>query len=218
MGDDLLLHAVEVGNTEEVHLLLERKRANADATRQVTKTTALHTACRTGNAELVELLLNHKAALNVQEASCCGARTPLHLAVKADFLDISSILLRSGASPLIRDARGLTPLHIAAQEGLPEMTKLLIAQGADPNARDFTGHNAAHWAKEMRHEQVKKVFEAAGIQPRNITPGQLMQHSMKCIDEMGLKLPKMGKKKKAKASKDGKAKGGRARTTSPRRG
>lgn len=204
MGDELLLHAVEVNNVEQAHLLLAHDRANVNAKRLPVGCTALHLACRTGNADLVRLLLKHGAEVNVQEIMQCGGRTPLHTAAETDHVEVASMLLGHGADSTARDSRGRSPLFLSAKEGLLEMSKLLLARGSDPNMRDFSGHNAAHWAEEFRHRDIVDLFAAHGAHPQHITSIQHAEHSLKCGDRVGIKPPKQTKKKggdKKKAKK-----------------
>mmetsp|Transcript_10133 Transcript_10133/g.26023 ORF Transcript_10133/g.26023 Transcript_10133/m.26023 type:complete len:212 (-) Transcript_10133:106-741(-) len=179
MAEDLLLHAAARGDLEEVSMLLERGRAKADSALPPSKTTPLHAACRTGGLDMAELLIRWKADLNAKEATGCGGRTALHIATQRERggTSLASVLLRAGASPIERDARGQTPLHTAAQVGQADITRLLLAQGADPNLRDWAGFNPAWWAKEYRHQEVLEVYAAEQVAPSGITARMAMEHA-----------------------------------------
>merc|ERR1719399_1632555 len=140
MADELLVHAAGHGDIEEAALLLDRGRAKVGALMPPSNTTALHTACRAGDLDMVELLLRYKANPNAKEISPCGGRTPLHIAATSDYIGIANLLLKADADSSAQDARGLTPLHTASQEGGCDTVKLLLARGADPHIRDFSGH------------------------------------------------------------------------------
>ena len=65
-----------------------------------------------------------------------SGKSPLHLAVEKNAVDICKYLLASGANPNISDAEnGYTPLHIAVIYGRIEITLILLKAGADPNAQ-----------------------------------------------------------------------------------
>lgn len=62
--------------------------------------TALHTASSMGHTDMVHLLLNHGA--NVNLGDCYGC-TPLHRACECGHSDIVELLLKAGADPSIRE-------------------------------------------------------------------------------------------------------------------
>jgi ankyrin repeat protein len=55
-------------------------------------------------------------------------------------------LLKSGADPNVKDARGASPLFYAATVGTPEAMGILIAAGADVNARTAFGATPLMWS------------------------------------------------------------------------
>jgi cell division septum initiation protein DivIVA len=68
--------------------------------------TALHEAAKEGHVEMVQLLLEHKAAINYVNDL---GDSPLHMAVESGSLDTASLLLESGALPGCKNIRGLSP-------------------------------------------------------------------------------------------------------------
>eukprot|EP00413_Alexandrium_margalefii_P026182 CAMPEP_0204572066 /NCGR_PEP_ID=MMETSP0661-20131031/39262_1 /ASSEMBLY_ACC=CAM_ASM_000606 /TAXON_ID=109239 /ORGANISM="Alexandrium margalefi, Strain AMGDE01CS-322" /LENGTH=265 /DNA_ID=CAMNT_0051580403 /DNA_START=56 /DNA_END=849 /DNA_ORIENTATION=- len=177
MADELLQHAAEHGDLEQVALLIERGRSRADAALPPANTTPLHAACRTGNLDMVELLLRLRADPNAREIQACGGVGPLHIAAQGDLIGITMALLRAGANPVLRDVRGQTPLHVAAQCGRAEVTQVLVAQGADPHIRDDAGFNAAWWAKEFRHCELVSWYSQRQVEPLGIAAGQRLAHA-----------------------------------------
>lgn len=73
--------------------------------------TALHIAAREGNDRVVEVLLNHKAAIN---SFTSQKFTALHLASKKGHTEVVKILLKKGAKVDAIGKNNLTPLHVAA--------------------------------------------------------------------------------------------------------
>uniref|UniRef100_A0A1B6LPG5 Uncharacterized protein n=1 Tax=Graphocephala atropunctata TaxID=36148 RepID=A0A1B6LPG5_9HEMI len=68
--------------------------------------TALHYAVRKGNTSMCKLLLAAGASVNVTTKA--GLATPLHRAAMEGHMDVISLLLKSGADPLAKDAEGRT--------------------------------------------------------------------------------------------------------------
>ncbi len=54
-------------------------------------------------------------------------------------LDVTAVLLKSGASPQVADLWKVTPLHESAAKGKFEICKLLLKYGADPNKKNRDG-------------------------------------------------------------------------------
>ena len=62
--------------------------------------TPLHEACNYGNVEIVELLIEHGAAVNDRGGKLCDGVTPLHDAASCGHIDVMAALLKSGANSL----------------------------------------------------------------------------------------------------------------------
>jgi len=110
--------------------------------------TPLHQAISIGEVEIVKLLIDSGADLNVVEGEhkyrsmVTRNWTPLHLAASGNDPQIVKYLLIAGAKVDVRDARERTPLHVAISEGNSEILKELIAGGADVNAMAYRGYSS----------------------------------------------------------------------------
>ena len=62
--------------------------------------TPLHEACNYGNVEIVNLLLEHGAAVSDRGGKHCEGVTPLHDAATCGHIDVMETLLKNGANPL----------------------------------------------------------------------------------------------------------------------
>jgi ankyrin repeat protein len=125
-----LLDVAKQGSVWEVKKLLE---LGVDVNMQGSGgRTALHVASMLGFAEIVEILIAHKANVNCVDVDNA---TPLHMAVlwfgKENVL---KALLNAGADPNIRDKNGTTPLFYAATGRRAKSSRvvvdLLMAYGA----------------------------------------------------------------------------------------
>ncbi|XP_038126807.1 uncharacterized protein LOC119773752 [Cyprinodon tularosa] len=98
--------------------------------------TALHVACATGHAEVVQLLVDSKAKLDLRDNQ---HRSALMKAVQGQHEGCLTILLENGASPNLEDINGNTALHLAANIPSLSMAGLLLHHGAEINAQNKEG-------------------------------------------------------------------------------
>lgn len=149
-----------------VHALLAQG-ANPNAVCEKSGCSALHQASACGDAEVVELLLQHKAdpslAVNI------GRRpTALHLAVEGGHVEVVRVLLEYGARASICDNEGTTVLQTtltaaSCTSELTVLTELLVACGADGRAPSFqNGIYARHIGQLDAHNPhfVRNVRQA----------------------------------------------------------
>lgn len=93
--------------------------------------TLLMLAAYHGNAEVVELLLEHRAEVDARNDR---GQTPLAGVAFKGHLDVARVLLASGADPLADQGGGKTPTVFAAMFGHPDMVSLL-EKSATPSAK-----------------------------------------------------------------------------------
>lgn len=134
-----------------------RALANADAARihapGADGTPPLHLAAHFGHLDLITLLVNLGADVNMQ----CPpqfANMPLHAACAGAQDAAVEALLRAGADPNATDANGYTPVMIAAANGCAGAVRALIAKGADPMRRDANGKTAFDHARERAEDEM----------------------------------------------------------------
>ena len=120
----------------------------------------LHTSSVTGNAEVVEKLLNAGANPNATNSYGYAA---LHVAAMAGQTAIVEALLDAGADPNIVPSEasssaktlefcaGMTPLHFAAHGGHAEVIDALVAAGADADSADGAGTTPIYWSEKAGH-------------------------------------------------------------------
>ncbi|KAL8104599.1 hypothetical protein AgCh_028717 [Apium graveolens] len=113
----------------------------------------LHSAASSGNVEIVELLLNRGADVNLKNN---GGRTALHYAASKGWLKIAQILISHDAKLNVKDKVGCTPLHRAASTGNAELCEFLIEEGAEVDAEDRAGQTALMTAVICDNREVSK--------------------------------------------------------------
>ncbi len=96
--------------------------------------TPLHVAVKKGYKEIVELLINNGAIINIINDQ---GYTPLFSSFK--YVEIVELLLKNGAEINIRAYENQTPLFYACGHGSKEIVKLLIDNGADVSIKDDQG-------------------------------------------------------------------------------
>ncbi|KAH8648426.1 ankyrin repeat-containing domain protein [Xylariales sp. PMI_506] len=103
--------------------------------------TPLHRAAGNGCKEIVELLLDKGAVLDV--VNYCGL-TPLHWAVSTGHTAIVKLLVYSGADLEVTDIYGFTSSNLAMVNDYHDIIKLLVDEGADLDVIEEDGETLLH--------------------------------------------------------------------------
>ena len=115
-------------------------------------------AAKNGDTNMVELLLDKVADINVKENN--GARrNALIYATDRGYIDIVQLLLDKGADINVHDIYDATPLIIATENEDKEMVKLLLDKGANTNIQESDGYTAFSTAVENGSADIVKLLE-----------------------------------------------------------
>ena len=95
-----------------------------------------------GHTDVVKLLLNYGARLNLEKGR---SKTPVCYAAMQGHTDVVELLLNMGANPKTVHEKDETPLHWAALRGFTEIARMLLSAGADPDKTDEKGESPLHW-------------------------------------------------------------------------
>ena len=157
-----LIHAVVTGSTDIVSELLA---AGADINKQVPSvqsgrsffgfSTALHTACCLGNAEIIRLLLEHDADLHVQGLD---GNEPLHfVSTMRHDSDTLPILCEYGADVNVPNSKGQYPLYLSCLACNFRHIETLLLYGANPNTLSH-GTSPMHFAVIKRSQYLVELL------------------------------------------------------------
>ncbi|XP_017289445.1 caskin-2 isoform X2 [Kryptolebias marmoratus] len=135
-----LLVAVKNGDLLQTHKLLSKMKCSKTKLLGTNKRlninyqdadgfSALHHAALTGTTELLSLLLEAQATVDIKDIN--GMR-PLHYAAWQGKSDSVLLLLRAGASVNSPSLDGQIPLHLSAQYGHYEVSEMLLQHQSNP--------------------------------------------------------------------------------------
>ena len=110
--------------------------------------------------EIVNLLLLHKAEVNIQDRNGKSALT--HAITKVNLLLVRP-LLEHGADPNVTDKSwSATPIILAARFGSVGIADVLIKKGANLNTKDGFGKSALDYALTSESQRMVKMLRKAG--------------------------------------------------------
>lgn len=123
--------------------------------------TPLHLAATSPEGlEMVKLLLEHKAPLEVKDN--LEQQSPLDAAARLGRLESVRALLAAGADVEAKDGKGRTPLILATMGGHLETVHLLLDKGAAIDARETNQATALHAAAQLGHKELAAALLARG--------------------------------------------------------
>ncbi|KAM4030765.1 nuclear factor NF-kappa-B p100 subunit isoform 2-T2 [Anomaloglossus baeobatrachus] len=132
-GNSVLHLAVQAGDVKMLQVLLENtfsKYKNLLNMPDYNGLYPVHWAVKVKCGICLEQLVTSGAEVNAAERK--SGRSPLHMAVEMDNLNIAMCLVKKlGANVNAQTFGGNTPLHLAASLGSPVLTKMLINAGAN---------------------------------------------------------------------------------------
>lgn len=127
-------------------------------TRDASGLAALFLAVRSGNADLVRLLVDYGATVNEQSGG--RGTSPLMEAAGTGQITITNELLEAGADPDIVSSYGQSAAILAASEGHTGTLKLLLEWNARTDLVDHLGMTALKYAELFRHTDAAAEIRA----------------------------------------------------------
>lgn len=153
-----LLNAATRDDTAAVQALLS-KGANVNARDASNGKTALFVASDYGYRDVVQILLDQKASVNVK--TNLGATALMAAAFKGHD-DVVKLLIERHADVNAKNGSGVTALMGAAFKGDRDVVKMLLDKGANVNARADNGSTALTLTKDA---SIKAQLMQAGAKP-----------------------------------------------------
>ncbi|XP_065792021.1 E3 ubiquitin-protein ligase MIB2 isoform X3 [Muntiacus reevesi] len=136
-----LVVEVALGNVARALDLLRRHPEQVDTKNQ--GRTALQMATYLGQVELVRLLLQAQAGIDLPDDE---GNTALHYAALGNQPEAARVLLSSGCGANALNSTRSSALHVAVQRGFLEVVKVLCERGCDVNLPDAHADTPLHCA------------------------------------------------------------------------
>jgi len=149
-----IVKAAQSGSRFDIETLIENGH-DIEARHAYSRQNALAVAAHCGKEDIVDLLIQSNARLNVQDAS---GSTPLHLAASRGHCAVLRRLLPEQVDIEAKDSNGRTALWVAASNGQLEATQLLIENHARVNARADNQMTALHAAAKRGDEEMAELL------------------------------------------------------------
>lgn len=123
-----------------------------------------------------QFIKSHRSLLDLKDSKL--GLTPLSHAVLCGSVELTSILLESGADPNITNQMGETPLHQAADNSEYCLAKKLLDYKADPNLKTHEGETALHQAIYRGDDKIVKLLLNHNANPneKNFISGKTPLH------------------------------------------
>ena len=148
--------AARMGNLGEVKKQLAWG-VNVNRSHFFTRDTPLIEAAANGHVDVVKLLIENGADVNLKGEAWYG---PLHAAAAKGHIEVVKILLENGADVNIFHHN--KPLHNAAMNGHIEVAEILLAHGADINAKGTDEWTALGTAVSNTQAEMVRYLLARG--------------------------------------------------------
>ncbi|CAH0727093.1 unnamed protein product, partial [Brenthis ino] len=133
--------------------------ANYGSTEDVTP---LHLSSAQGRNEVIQLLLDYGAIIDVQDFD---GDTPLHDAALATQYDTVNLLLHAGANPDIKNEANYSPFHLACHKGCYQTVRNLFLFISDVNQVTMNGNSPLILATQGCNDIIVQFLLKNGADP-----------------------------------------------------
>ncbi|XP_049875100.1 ankyrin repeat and SOCS box protein 3-like [Pectinophora gossypiella] len=174
----LYLACRETASLKTIKALLESAEdiANYGSTESVTP---LHIASSQGRVDLIQLLIDHGAIVNVQDFD---GDTPMHDATLQMKHEAVDVLLHAGGDPDIKNEPHYIPFHLACYKGCYDTIKVLYPFVTDINQQSTNGDTPLILAVQGYNDDVVRFLLKNGADPhiKNVF-GELAMNMALCM-------------------------------------
>uniref|UniRef100_I3LCF2 Caskin-1 n=1 Tax=Sus scrofa TaxID=9823 RepID=I3LCF2_PIG len=124
---------------------------------------ALHHAALNGNTELITLLLEAQAAVDIKDNKGKARMRPLHYAAWQGRKEPMKLVLKAGSAVNIPSDEGHIPLHLAAQHGHYDVSEMLLQHQSNPCMVDNSGKTPLDLACEFGRVGVVQLLLSSNM-------------------------------------------------------
>ncbi|XP_050344611.1 ankyrin-3-like [Nymphalis io] len=124
--------------------------------------TPLHILSDQGRVEVIQLLLDYGAIIDVQDFD---GDTPLHDAALSKQYEVLAVLLHAGADPELKNDANYLPFHLACYMGCFDIVKKLYLFINDVNAVTMNGDSPLILATQGFNDEIVKFLLERGADP-----------------------------------------------------
>ncbi|CAH1776801.1 unnamed protein product [Owenia fusiformis] len=120
----------------------------------------LHYSCRSGNADITQLLLENGADVNCRTRS--GGVTPLHRACMRGHVDVAKILMKYNANISVQDNDGKTCLNKTVENGHLDVIKIFLSHPQFKDIiqyKDNKGRTLKDYGENLDDSKKQKLLE-----------------------------------------------------------
>lgn len=153
-----IINAVRTGNIDSVKTLLGINPLLINEKDNLERT-PLHWAARNGNLEVLKLLLEKNADVNLIDKDKC---TPLVLALYNEKRDVVKVLIDAGTDVNLSNIFAMSALHYTIRFKYAIESALIINKGADLNAKIYDGKTSVHLACQGGRSEILKILLEKG--------------------------------------------------------
>jgi ankyrin repeat protein len=152
---------VSASQRNQSNLLKELLKGGDDVNLFENGRSALHAACESGAKESVEILIQNKADLNLQDHS--KGSTALHYCATNGFLEIAELILENSGKTNVADKFGNEALWPAVfgVKGNTErlrMVELFMKHGADKHHKNEAGKSPLDFAMQVNYDPLTDLL------------------------------------------------------------
>jgi len=173
-----LLQSCKFGKIADVSSFLQQARAsNKDVAAILNSVldkengkSSLHYAAESGHEDLVGLLLDQGANINIQNPK--NGSTPLHLASFYGHSSVVSLLMKRGCNPNVPNNHQVTALHAACDNNKIACVEALIKGGANMESKDKKGATPLHYAVAQGNKETVEFLCKSGAYVNSVDQHQ----------------------------------------------
>jgi ankyrin repeat protein len=134
-----------------------RRRSQRSQRPSLTRATSLHYASFWGMRDMATFLIAERSQ-DVNARGFDKKETPLHVASRHGYMDVTQLLLKHGADTEAQDDDKCTPLLLASRRECVEVARVLLKHGADREARDSYNCTPLLLASMRGYVEVSRVL------------------------------------------------------------